>query len=99
MTASLSLFELHPTSAPRTALLQAAIDRLASSAAAERGAVLTRPEIAGFMLDLSGYTAEQDLRGTREKPSLGWTPRGAHLLLQITARVLDDELEERFRQW
>ncbi|WP_229781356.1 hypothetical protein, partial [Deinococcus arenae] len=28
-----------------------------------------------------------------------WTPRGAHLLLQIRTRVLNNELEDLFRQW
>ena len=34
-----------------------------------------------------------------KKQSMGWTPRGAHLLLQIRTRVLNDELEDLFRQW
>ena len=32
------------------------------------------------------------------EPSMGWTPRGTHLLLQIRTRVLNDELEDLFRQ-
>jgi hypothetical protein len=27
-----------------------------------------------------------------------WTPRGAHLLLQVRTRVLNDDLEETFRR-
>ena len=34
-----------------------------------------------------------------KKQSMGWTPHGAHLLLQIRTRVLNDELEDLFRQW
>ena len=28
-----------------------------------------------------------------------WTKRGAHLLLQIRTRVLNEEWEETFRRW
>jgi hypothetical protein len=28
-----------------------------------------------------------------------WTPRGAHLLLQLRAKVLDDELGGAFERW
>jgi hypothetical protein len=28
-----------------------------------------------------------------------WTLKGAHLLLQIRTKVLNDELEEAFRRW
>jgi hypothetical protein len=28
-----------------------------------------------------------------------WTPRGAHLLLQIRAKVLNDDLAGAFRRW
>ncbi|OLV15813.1 hypothetical protein BOO71_0013738 [Deinococcus marmoris] len=34
-----------------------------------------------------------------KKQLMGWTPRGAHLLLQIRTRVLNNELEDLFRQW
>ncbi|MGY2897046.1 hypothetical protein ACVWZX_005092 [Deinococcus sp. UYEF24] len=34
-----------------------------------------------------------------KKQSMGWTARGAHLLLQIRTRVLNNELENLFRQW
>jgi hypothetical protein len=30
---------------------------------------------------------------------MAWTERGAHLLLQVRARVLNGELEETFRRW
>jgi hypothetical protein len=28
-----------------------------------------------------------------------WTPRGAHLLLQIRTRVLNDQLADDFHRW
>ena len=28
-----------------------------------------------------------------------WSPRGAHLLLQTRTKVLNEELEDTFRQW
>jgi hypothetical protein len=28
-----------------------------------------------------------------------WTPRGAHLLLQIRTRVLNDDLANHFHRW
>jgi len=28
-----------------------------------------------------------------------WTPRGAHLLLQIRTRILNDELADDFHRW
>jgi hypothetical protein len=34
-----------------------------------------------------------------KKQSMRWSPKGAHLLLQIRTRVLDDELEGLFRGW
>jgi hypothetical protein len=30
---------------------------------------------------------------------MGWTQRGAHLLLQVRTRVLDEEWENTFRRW
>jgi len=34
-----------------------------------------------------------------KKQQMGWSPRGAHLLLQIRTRVLDEEWENTFRRW
>jgi hypothetical protein len=34
-----------------------------------------------------------------KKQQMGWTQRGAHLLLQIRTRVLDEEWENTFRRW
>jgi hypothetical protein len=28
-----------------------------------------------------------------------WSPRGAHLLLQMRTRVLNDELRQTFQRW
>jgi hypothetical protein len=30
---------------------------------------------------------------------MGWSQRGAHLLLQIRTRVLDEQWENTFRRW
>jgi hypothetical protein len=34
-----------------------------------------------------------------KKQQMGWSQRGAHLLLQIRTRVLDQEWESTFRRW
>jgi hypothetical protein len=34
-----------------------------------------------------------------KKQEMGWTLRGAHLLLQTRTKVLNDELEDVFRRW
>ena len=34
-----------------------------------------------------------------KKQQMRWTPKGAHLLLQIRTRVLNDELGDAFRRW
>ena len=34
-----------------------------------------------------------------KKQQMGSSPRGAHLLLQIRTRVLDEEWENTFRRW
>ena len=34
-----------------------------------------------------------------KKQQMRWTPRGAHLLVQVRTRVLNDELGEVFRRW
>jgi hypothetical protein len=34
-----------------------------------------------------------------KKQQMGWTPRGAHLLLQIRTRVLNGDWEATFREW
>jgi len=37
--------------------------------------------------------------GNRHPYRDGWSQRGAHLLLQIRTRVLDEEWERTFRSW
>jgi hypothetical protein len=34
-----------------------------------------------------------------KKQQIRWTPRGAHLLLQVRTRVLNDQLAGDFRRW
>ena len=34
-----------------------------------------------------------------KKQQMQWTPRGAHLLLQTRTKVLDNDLDDAFRQW
>jgi hypothetical protein len=33
------------------------------------------------------------------KKQIGWSPRGAHLVLQIRARVLNEQREKSFQRW
>ena len=34
-----------------------------------------------------------------KKQQMRWTPRDAHLLLQVRTRVLNDDLADDFRRW
>jgi hypothetical protein len=34
-----------------------------------------------------------------KKQQMRWTPRGAHLLLQVRTRVLNDDLAGVFQRW
>ena len=34
-----------------------------------------------------------------KQQQMHWTQRGAHLLLQVRAQVLNNELRETFRRW
>jgi len=34
-----------------------------------------------------------------KKQQMRWTPRGAHLLLQVRTRVLNDDLAADFTRW
>ena len=34
-----------------------------------------------------------------KKQQMRWTPKGAHLLLQVRTRVLNDELGSAFERW
>jgi hypothetical protein len=53
---------------------------------------------------LSTGVVESTVKPMVSKPfctrkQMQWTPRGAHLLLQIRTRVLNDEWEATFRTW
>jgi hypothetical protein len=45
-----------------------------------------RPGLSSWIVDL-------------EKQQMRWTPRGAHLLLQVRTRVLNDQLADDFHRW
>ena len=66
--------------------VQAAIEQLALNAEVDsRGAVFTRREVVDFILDLSGYTADQPLHEKRVlEPSFG----AGDFLLPIIERLL-----------
>lgn len=34
-----------------------------------------------------------------KKQQMQWTPRGAHLLLQVRTKVLNEELDQTFQRW
>jgi hypothetical protein len=52
--------------------IEEAVSVLSSSATEERGAIFTKREVADFILDLVGYTADKDLRKVRLlEPSFG----------------------------
>jgi hypothetical protein len=34
-----------------------------------------------------------------KKQQMRWSPRGAHLLLQVRTRVLNDDLADDFHRW
>ncbi len=34
-----------------------------------------------------------------KKQQMKWSPRGAHLVLQMRTRVLNDELRQTFQRW
>ena len=38
-------------------------------------------------------------KGMAKKQQMQWTQRGAHLLLQVRTRVLNEEWEDVFRRW
>ncbi|WP_186405646.1 Eco57I restriction-modification methylase domain-containing protein [Candidatus Accumulibacter aalborgensis] len=67
-------------------MVAAAIEELSSGAGAEsRGAIFTRVEVVDFILDLTGYTADQPLHEKRLlEPSFG----GGDFLLPAIGRLL-----------
>lgn len=44
-------------------------------------------------------TLIDELAEMRKRQQMQWSPKGAHLLLQMRTRVLNDELEQTFREW
>lgn len=70
----------------RTPDIDAAIVQLAGNEGGERGAVFTRPEVVGAILDLSGYCASTPLHRRRLlEPSFG----GGDFLLAALDRLLE----------
>lgn len=62
-----------------------AVEALASAPAEARGAIFTKAEVVAFILDLVGYTSDQDLSARRIlEPSFG----GGGFLLEIVSRLL-----------
>jgi hypothetical protein len=45
---------------------------------------------ARFIAEISGHST---------RVGATWTPRGAHLLLQIRAQALNDDLDSSFERW
>lgn len=82
----------------------AAVDAMAEAGVEERGAVFTRREVVDFILDLAGYTADQDLTQLRLlEPSFGhgdfllpaidrllvsWTAQGRPEPVPVLARAI-----------
>lgn len=63
----------------------AAVDAMAEAGIEERGAIFTRREVVDFILDLAGYTADQDLTRLRLlEPSFGY----GDFLLPVIDRLL-----------
>jgi hypothetical protein len=46
-----------------------------------------------------GYDTSGRISLIPEKQQMRWTPRGAHLLLQICTRVLNHQLADDFQRW
>ena len=85
MSSTQLTFSFHGSSAPPPQV-QAAIEELAQREDTDsRGAVFTRREVVDFILDLSGYTADQPLPHRRLlEPSFG----GGDFLLPVIERLM-----------
>ena len=60
----------------------------------------TTPELAYLQARLAGLIVNQVIsKRMVKKQQMRWTPRGAHLLLQVRTRVLNDQLASDFRRW
>lgn len=69
-------------SIPGLCPIEAAVEKLASGGAEERGAIFTRLEVVNFILDLVGYTTDQPLHNKLLiEPSFG---RGDFLIAAVT---------------
>ena len=62
-----------------------------------RGALPQRGKDRFRLRRISGQSSHKQADG--EAAVNGWSQRGAHLLLQIRTRVLDEEWENMFRSW
>lgn len=66
--------------------VQAAVDEMSTGGVDERGAIFTRREVVGFILDLVGYTADQPLHEMRLlEPSFG----GGDFLIPAIERLIN----------
>lgn len=73
MAAVTTMPALRQPSFPTFCPVTAAVDAMANAGVEERGAIFTRREVVDFILDLSGYTADQPLHELRLlEPSFGY---------------------------
>lgn len=78
-------FGLFSDASSRSGAVEAAVETLAEAPASERGAVHTRPVVAGFVLDLAGYSEDVPLHALRLlEPSFG----DGVFLLEAVRRLL-----------
>lgn len=86
-TRQLAFDLLNDLRVPLSAGVNAAIEHMSTSACTDsRGAVFTRSEVVEFILDLTGYTADQPLHAKRLlEPSFG----AGDFLLPAIGRLLD----------
>lgn len=76
---------LLPLEVPVSGAVSAAVERLATAGAEERGAIFTRTEVVEFMLDLARYSADRPLHRERLlEPSFG----GGDFLLPAIDRLV-----------
>ena len=69
---SLNTAKMRQTAFPGLDPVQPAVEQLATAGVEKRGAVFTRPEVVEFILDLTGYTADELLHIKRLlEPSFG----------------------------
>lgn len=76
----------HQFALPGFSQIEDAVARMAAGGVEERGAVFTRREVVEFILDLSGYTADQPLHHRRLlEPSMGQ----GDFLMPVIDRLLE----------